>query len=89
MSTKVTPLTVIKGAGHESIPIPQGATATLADFHTTQTKTNSPAHITSGFYRIIAGPARSAAYDYEESKYVLSGQINVLVCQYTPTSLYA
>ena len=44
----------------------------------TQT-TDSPAYLTSGFYRIQAGPTRDIpAYTYEETKYVLSGQIDVL-----------
>ncbi|KAL7766797.1 hypothetical protein ACKLNR_004713 [Fusarium oxysporum f. sp. zingiberi] len=76
--SKLVPLTVIKGAGHEFIPLPQGENATVADFHTIRTKTDAPAHITSGFYKIEAGPARPAHYDFEESKYVLSGQIDVL-----------
>ena len=73
------PLTVIKGAGFEHIPLPSGQNATTADFHTIRTKTDSPAHITSGFYKIEAGPARPAQYNFEESKYVLSGQVDVLV----------
>lgn len=74
------PLTVIKGAGFEHIPLPNGVNATTADFHSIRTKTDSPAHITSGFYKIEAGPARPAQYNFEESKYVLSGQVDVLVC---------
>ncbi|KAL5113556.1 hypothetical protein ACEQ8H_008565 [Pleosporales sp. CAS-2024a] len=74
------PLTVIKGAGHEFIPIPEGETAIVADFHSIRTQTsNSPTYLTSGFYRIQAGPTRNIPqYDYEETKYVLSGQIDVL-----------
>jgi uncharacterized cupin superfamily protein len=101
------PLTIIKGAGHEFIPIPQGESAIVADFHSyvahffifhrtyplipstcfiqlishsirTQT-TDSPAYLTSGFYKIQAGPTRDIPqYTYEETKYVLSGQIDVL-----------
>lgn len=85
--SKLVPLTVIKGAGHEFIPLPQGENATVADFHTIRTKTDAPAHITSGFYKIEAGPARPAHYDFEESKYVLSGQIDVLVCSLQDLSL--
>lgn len=33
MSQKAVPLTVIKGAGHEFIPIPEGESAIVADFH--------------------------------------------------------
>ncbi|KAF4969826.1 hypothetical protein FZEAL_10159 [Fusarium zealandicum] len=79
VSSKIVPLTIIKGAGHEFIPLPQGDHATVADFHTTRTQTtDSPTRLTSGFYKITAGPAKPAAYDFEESKYVLSGQIDVL-----------
>lgn len=92
------PLTIVKGAGHEFIPLPQGENATVADFHSyvevliapgcnhlnfyrIQTKTtDSPSYFTSGFYKITAGPARPANYTFEETKYVLSGQIDVLVC---------
>lgn len=97
MSQQLVPLTVIKGAGHEFIPLPEGLNATVADFHTyvkfthhdhntkthslhrirTQT-TDSPSHLTSGFYKIEAGPARPAQYNFEETKYVLNGQIDVL-----------
>jgi hypothetical protein len=80
VSNNLVPLTVIKGAGHEFIPLPQGENATTADFHSIRTKTESPAHITSGFYKIEAGPARPAHYNFEETKYVLNGQIDVLVC---------
>lgn len=79
MSGNLVPLTVIKGAGHEFIPLPRGENATTADFHSIRTKTGSPAHITSGFYKIEAGPQRPAHYNFEETKYVLSGQIDVLV----------
>jgi hypothetical protein len=34
VSGNLVPLTVIKGAGHEFIPLPQGDNATVADFHT-------------------------------------------------------
>ena len=34
--------------------------------------------MTSGFYKIEAGPSKPASYDFEETKYVLSGQIDVL-----------
>jgi uncharacterized cupin superfamily protein len=43
----------------------------------TQTK-DSPSYFTSGFYKIEAGPARPAHYNFEETKYVLSGQIDIL-----------
>ncbi|KAF2451732.1 hypothetical protein P171DRAFT_478758 [Karstenula rhodostoma CBS 690.94] len=80
MSQKAVPLTVIKGAGNEYIPIPEGESATLADFHSTRTQTkDNPSYLTSGFYRIQAGAARNAGpYAYEETKYVLTGQIDVL-----------
>lgn len=80
VSANLVPLTVIKGAGHEFIPLPQGENATTADFHSIRTKTESPAYVTSGFYKIEAGPQRPAHYTFEETKYVLSGQIDVLVC---------
>ncbi|KAK5173544.1 uncharacterized protein LTR77_002225 [Saxophila tyrrhenica] len=80
VSQEYTPLTIIKGAGHEHIPIPQGESAIVADFHSVRTKTtDSPAYLTSGFYKIQPGPARNIpTYTYEETKYVLSGQIDVL-----------
>lgn len=80
MSSNIVPLTVIKGAGHEFIPLPKGENATTADFHSIRTKTESPAHFTSGFYKIEAGPERPASYTFEETKYVLNGQIDILVC---------
>lgn len=44
----------------------------------TETK-DSPSYLTSGFYRIQPGPTRNIpTYDYEETKYVLNGQIDVL-----------
>ncbi|KAF5521296.1 hypothetical protein CGCA056_v006404 [Colletotrichum aenigma] len=77
--SSLVPLTIIKGAGHEFIPLPEGENATVADFHSIRTKTtDSPAHFTSGFYKIIAGPSRPAHYTFEETKYVLSGQIDIL-----------
>jgi uncharacterized cupin superfamily protein len=108
VSQKAVPLTVIKGAGNEYIPIPEGESAIVADFHSyvflpfhhstttttitssvpsdltppssIQTKTtDNPTYLTSGFYRIQAGPTRDIPpYTYEETKYVLSGQIDVL-----------
>lgn len=80
VSVPAVPLTIIKGAGHEYIPIPEGESAIVADFHSIRTKTTeTPTYITSGFYRIQAGPTRNIPqYTYEESKYVLSGQIDVL-----------
>ncbi|KAL4899018.1 hypothetical protein BDW74DRAFT_184126 [Aspergillus multicolor] len=78
LSAPLVPLTIIKGAGHEFIQLPEGQNAITADFHSTRTKTESPAHITSGFYKIEAGAERPAHYTYEETKYVLSGQIDVL-----------
>ncbi|KAI4928086.1 uncharacterized protein J4E92_005568 [Alternaria infectoria] len=80
MSQKYVPLTIIKGAGHEYIPIPEGESAIVADFHSIRTQTtDSPTYLTSGFYRIKAGPTRNIpTYDYEETKYVLNGQIDVL-----------
>lgn len=80
VSSNIVPLTVIKGAGHEFIPLPKGENATTADFHSIRTKTESPAHFTSGFYKIEAGPERPASYTFEETKYVLNGQIDILVC---------
>ncbi|KAK3621741.1 hypothetical protein LTR56_022633 [Elasticomyces elasticus] len=80
VSLKAVPLTIIKGAGQEFIPIPEGESAIVADFHSVRTQTtSSPTHLTSGFYRIRAGPTRDIpTYDYEESKYVLDGQIDIL-----------
>ncbi|KAG5661755.1 hypothetical protein KAF25_003994 [Fusarium avenaceum] len=76
--SKIVPLTIIKGAGHEHIPIPEGECAVIADFHTIQSKTKaSPAYLTTGFYRVVPGPTRYGDYDYEETKYVLRGQIDV------------
>jgi len=79
MPENLFPLTVIKGAGHEFIPLPQGENATVADFHTIRTQTkDTPAYFTSGFYKIEAGPSRPAYYNFEETKYILSGQIDIL-----------
>ncbi|CAI7631724.1 hypothetical protein N7533_000143 [Penicillium manginii] len=79
VSANLVPLTVIKGAGSEHIPLPQGENATLADFHSIRTNTtHSPAYFTSGFYKIEAGPARPAHYTFEETKYILNGQIDIL-----------
>lgn len=79
MSQNLVPLTIIKGAGHEFIQLPTGENATVADFHSIRTQTtDSPTHLTSGFYKIETGPARPASYTFEETKYVLSGQIDVL-----------
>lgn len=81
VSSNLVPLTVVKGAGHEYVPLPPGVNGTVADFHSIRTKTtDSPAYLTSGFYKITAGPARPASYTFEETKYILSGQIDVLVC---------
>lgn len=33
MAGDLVPLTIIKGAGHEFIPLPSGENATVADFH--------------------------------------------------------
>ncbi|KAJ5600894.1 hypothetical protein N7450_001961 [Penicillium hetheringtonii] len=79
VSGNLVPLTVIKGAGHEFIPLPNGENATVADFHSIRTNTTeSPSYFTSGFYKIEAGPARPAHYTFEETKYVLNGQIDIL-----------
>ncbi|KAH8719489.1 hypothetical protein GQ44DRAFT_712159 [Phaeosphaeriaceae sp. PMI808] len=79
MSGNLVPLTVIKGAGHEFIPLPQGDHAIVADFHSIRTQTtDSPTYLTSGFYKIAPGLAKPAAYTFEETKYVLNGQIDVL-----------
>lgn len=80
VSQRAVPLTIIKGAGHEHIPIPEGESAIVADFHSIQTQTkDNPTYLTSGFYRIQPGPTRNIpTYTYEETKYVLNGQIDVL-----------
>ncbi|KAB2111507.1 hypothetical protein AG0111_0g2297 [Alternaria gaisen] len=80
VSQKYVPLTIIKGAGQEYIPIPDGESAMVADFHSIRTQTtDSPTYITSGFYRVQAGPVRDIPqFESEESKYVLNGQIDVL-----------
>ncbi|CAN9093515.1 unnamed protein product [Alternaria alternata] len=80
LSQKYVPLTIIKGAGQEYIPIPDGESAMVADFHSIRTQTtDSPTYITSGFYRVQAGPVRDIPqFESEESKYVLNGQIDVL-----------
>jgi hypothetical protein len=79
VSTNLVPLTVYKGAGHEHIPFAAGSPHITADFHSIRTKTNAPAYVTSGFYKVEAGPKLSAHYAFEEAKYVLSGQIDVYV----------
>ncbi|KAK5722341.1 hypothetical protein LTR15_005570 [Elasticomyces elasticus] len=70
VSPAPVPLTIIKGAGQEFIPIPEGESAIVADFHSVRTQTSdSPTYLTSGFYRIQAGPTRDIpTYDYEETK---------------------
>ncbi|KAI0527843.1 hypothetical protein F5B22DRAFT_6948 [Xylaria bambusicola] len=79
MSKELVPLTVIKGAGHEYIQLPEGKNALTADFHSIRTQTtDSPTYLTSGFYKIVAGPSLPLHYTCEETKYVLSGQIDVL-----------
>ncbi|TDZ36633.1 hypothetical protein C8035_v005162 [Colletotrichum spinosum] len=79
VSAKLVPLTVIKGAGSEFIPLPKGENATVADFHSIRTQTtDSPSYFTSGFYKITSGPARPASYTFEETKYILNGQIDIL-----------
>lgn len=80
MSSSLVPLTVYKGAGHEHIPFNAGSPHITADFHSIRTKTEAPAYVTSGFYKVEAGPTLSAHYAFEEAKYVLSGQIDVYVC---------
>ena len=82
MSSNLVPLTVYKGAGHEHIPFNTSSptpTHITADFHSIRTKTEAPAYVTSGFYKVEAGPTLSAHYGFEEAKYVLSGQIDVYV----------
>jgi len=79
VSSNLVPLTVYKGAGHEHIPFAAGSPHITADFHSIRTKTEAPAYVTSGFYKVEAGPKLSAHYAFEEAKYVLSGQIDVLV----------
>ncbi|CAD0081438.1 unnamed protein product, partial [Aureobasidium vineae] len=78
-SGDLVPLTIIKGASHEHIPFPSGENATVADFHSIRTSTtDSPSYLTSGFYRIESGKSYPSHYAYEETKYVISGQIDVL-----------
>ncbi|KAG9500637.1 hypothetical protein J7337_009119 [Fusarium musae] len=78
VSNKIVPLTIIKGAGHEHIPIPDGECAIIADFHSIKSQRNDSDHyLTTGFYKVVPGPTRYGSYDYEETKYVLSGQIDV------------
>ncbi|THW37966.1 hypothetical protein D6D22_06974 [Aureobasidium pullulans] len=76
---KLVPLTIIKGASQEFIPFPTGENATVADFHSIRTSTTySPSYLTSGFYKIEKGKAYPLHYTCEETKYVISGQIDVL-----------
>ncbi|KOS37010.1 hypothetical protein ACN38_g12219 [Penicillium nordicum] len=78
MSNKIVPLTIIKGAGHEHIPIPEGDCAIIADFHSIKSQSShSTPYLTTGLYRVVPGPTRYGAYDYEETKYVLKGQIDI------------
>ncbi|KAF1974710.1 hypothetical protein BU23DRAFT_588825 [Bimuria novae-zelandiae CBS 107.79] len=85
VSSGPVPLTVVKGAGYEHIPFAAAnSSSTLAglphitaDFHSVRTKTKAPAYITSGFYKVEAGPVLKANYAFEEAKYVLQGQIDV------------
>jgi hypothetical protein len=85
VSTNLVPLTVYKGAGHEHIPCAAGSPHITADFHSIRTKTDAPAYVTSGFYKVEAGPKLSAHYAFEEAKYVLSGQIDVYVSPSHPS----
>jgi hypothetical protein len=88
VSSSLVPLTVVKGAGFEHIPFAAansnstlaGTSHITADFHSIRTKTEGPAYITSGFYKVEAGPILNASYAFEEAKYVLQGQIDVFVC---------
>ncbi|CAD0105758.1 unnamed protein product, partial [Aureobasidium uvarum] len=78
-SGDLVPLTIIKGAGHEYIPFPSGENATVADFHSIRTNTtDTPSYLTSGFYKIASGKPYPLHYTCEETKYVISGQIDVL-----------
>lgn len=84
-SPNLVPLDVIKGAGSEHIPLPEGQNATVADFHSIRTKTaDSPTWLTSGFYKITAGPPAPLHYTCEETKYILSGQLDILVSCLSP-----
>ena len=79
-NNKIVPLTIIKGAGHEHIPIPEGECAIIADFHSIKSQSShSTPYLTTGFYRVVPGPTRYGDYDYEETKYVLKGQIDITV----------
>lgn len=61
--------------------------ALILRYRTRTATDDGPTHITSGFYKISEGPARNAPqYSFEESKYVLNGQIDVLV--HTSVSLF-
>lgn len=77
----LVPLTVYKGAGHEHVPFAaNGSPHITADFHSIRAQTeSSPAYVTSGFYKVEAGPKLSAHYTFQEAKYVLSGQIDIHV----------
>lgn len=80
VSNNIVPLTIIKGAGYEHIPIPDGECAIIADFHSVKSQSShSTPYLTTGFYRVVPGPTRYGAYDYEETKYVLKGQIDITV----------
>ncbi|RGP76918.1 ethanolamine utilization [Fusarium longipes] len=77
-NNKIVPLTIIKGAGHEHIPIPEGECAIIADFHSIKSQSShATPYLTTGFYRVVPGPTRYGEYDYEETKYVLKGQIDI------------
>ncbi|CAG8891785.1 unnamed protein product [Penicillium egyptiacum] len=77
-ASTIVPLTIIKGAGHEHIPIPEGECAIIADFHSIKSQSShSTPYLTTGFYRVVPGPTRYGEYDYEETKYVLKGQIDI------------
>lgn len=79
-NNKIVPLTIIKGAGHEHIPIPEGECAIIADFHSVKSQSShATPYLTTGFYRVVPGPTRYGVYDYEETKYVLKGQIDITV----------
>ena len=71
---------MIKGAANETLPLPNGQNAALGDIFSAATETkHSKCLLTSGFYRIEKGAPRPANYDYEESKMILRGEIDILV----------
>jgi len=72
--TQPLPISTRKSSFHSLLRSPSSNVV----FSIRTNTTDSPTYFTSGFYKIEAGPARPAFYTFEETKYVLNGQIDIL-----------